>query len=154
MIASMRKYDCALGGGPSRYASSAYCCPQCKIAQECLSVSAEKKLFDRWIPTRRTCWASLSASEYTATVRMPSLRAVLITRTAISPRFAMRILSKSGRRETDADSADVLSPCSPRVYLSEPATQKREGRLSHEKGTLWCVPLLPHSQTDGSKRGQ
>src|SRR4030095_9514886 len=35
--------------------------------------------------------ASLSASEYTATVRMPSFFAVLMTRQAISPRFALRI---------------------------------------------------------------
>src|SRR5690606_19638052 len=35
--------------------------------------------------------ASWSASEYTATVWMPILRAVLITRQAISPRFAIRI---------------------------------------------------------------
>src|ERR1035437_387486 len=35
--------------------------------------------------------ASRSASEYTATVRMPILRAVLMTRQAISPRFAISI---------------------------------------------------------------
>src|SRR5258705_8505419 len=35
--------------------------------------------------------ASRSASEYTATVLIPMLRAVLITRQAISPRFAIRI---------------------------------------------------------------
>jgi hypothetical protein len=38
-----------------------------------------------------TCIASLSASEYTATVLMPILRAVLMTRQAISPRLAIRI---------------------------------------------------------------
>src|SRR3954447_12488669 len=38
-----------------------------------------------------TCRAFLSASEYTATVAMPILRAVLMTRHAISPRLAMRI---------------------------------------------------------------
>jgi hypothetical protein len=36
--------------------------------------------------------ASLSASEYTATVLMPILRAVAMTRQAISPRLAIRIL--------------------------------------------------------------
>ena len=36
--------------------------------------------------------ASRSASEYTATVRMPILRAVLMTRLAISPRLAISIL--------------------------------------------------------------
>ena len=38
-----------------------------------------------------TCRAFLSASEYTATVWMPILRAVLMTRQAISPRLAIRI---------------------------------------------------------------
>jgi hypothetical protein len=38
-----------------------------------------------------TCIASLSASEYTATVLMPILRAVLMTRQAISPRLAISI---------------------------------------------------------------
>src|SRR3954469_25869695 len=39
-----------------------------------------------------TCFACASASEYTATVRMPSRRAVAATRQAISPRLAIRIL--------------------------------------------------------------
>src|SRR6266852_4282542 len=39
-----------------------------------------------------TCSAPRSASEYTATVRTPSRRAVRITRQAISPRLAIRIL--------------------------------------------------------------
>src|SRR6185503_19250825 len=39
-----------------------------------------------------TCRASQSASEYTATVRMPMPRAAVMTRQAISPRLAMRIL--------------------------------------------------------------
>ena len=34
----------------------------------------------------------MSASEYTATVEMPIARQVRITRSAISPRLAMRIL--------------------------------------------------------------
>src|SRR5882672_8111621 len=38
-----------------------------------------------------TCSASRSASEYTATVAMPIFFAVLMTRQAISPRFAIRI---------------------------------------------------------------
>src|SRR5258708_23179771 len=38
-----------------------------------------------------------SASEYTATVAMPMRRAVLATRTAISPRLAIRILASTGR---------------------------------------------------------
>ena len=36
----------------------------------------------------RACKAALSASLKTATVEMPSLRAVVMTRQAISPRFA------------------------------------------------------------------
>jgi hypothetical protein len=60
MIALPRKYDCALGAGPNKKASSA----------------------------KRTCGLSRSASEYTATVFMPISRAVRITRRAISPLFA------------------------------------------------------------------
>ena len=43
--------------------------------------------------TTLTCSAPASASEYTATVRMPRRLQVRATRTAISPRLAMRILS-------------------------------------------------------------
>src|SRR5205814_6677121 len=39
---------------------------------------------------RRTCIASLSAVEYTATASTPSSCSARITRTAISPRFATR----------------------------------------------------------------
>src|SRR6266571_6997984 len=38
-----------------------------------------------------------SACEYTATVAMPMRRAVLVTRQAISPRLAIRILANTGR---------------------------------------------------------
>src|SRR2546430_13789975 len=41
---------------------------------------------------RRTCSDPRSASEYTAAVLTPSSRQARITRTAISPRLAMRIL--------------------------------------------------------------
>ena len=60
MTLSMSRYDCAACAGPRRTATSA----------------------------SRTCRASTSASEYTATERMPSWRNVRITRHAISPRFA------------------------------------------------------------------
>jgi hypothetical protein len=40
----------------------------------------------------RTCRAAASASLYTATLPMPRRRSVRITRTAISPRFAIRTL--------------------------------------------------------------
>jgi hypothetical protein len=44
----------------------------------------------------RTCIASASAVECTATVAMPISRAARITRSAISPRLAIRILSNIG----------------------------------------------------------
>src|SRR5690606_21355765 len=44
----------------------------------------------------RTCMASASAVECTATVAMPISRQARITRSAISPRLAMRILSNIG----------------------------------------------------------
>src|SRR3989475_3776955 len=55
-------------------------------------------------------WRALrSASEYTATVRTPSLRAVRITRHAISPRLAIRILPNTS----------VFSPPPGRLALLE-----------------------------------
>src|SRR5215208_3801184 len=46
---------------------------------------------------KRTCRDSASAVEWTATVPMPSSRQARITRSAISPRFAMRtFLNMSG----------------------------------------------------------
>src|SRR5215208_6559136 len=46
---------------------------------------------------KRTCSDSASAVEWTATVAMPSSRQARITRSAISPRFAMRtFLNMSG----------------------------------------------------------
>src|SRR6516165_4831778 len=64
MIVSTFRYESRAGGAPSRTASSQ---------------SATWRL-------------PASASEYTATVRTPSRRAVIATRHAISPRFAIRIL--------------------------------------------------------------
>src|SRR5512133_2213687 len=48
------------------------------------------------VSAMRTCSAPRSASEYTATVRRPSRRAVRMTRQAISPRLAIRMLSSMG----------------------------------------------------------
>src|ERR687896_2389700 len=62
-MASTFRYDCVAGGGPIRNARSAI----------------------------STWSASRSASEYTATVGMSSSRHVRITRTAISPRLAIRM---------------------------------------------------------------
>src|SRR4029077_13077990 len=53
--------------------------------------------------------ASRSASEYTATVAMPSRRAVLMTRQAISPRFAIRIFL-SMRYDRSERNVAVLAP--------------------------------------------
>src|SRR5690606_22963482 len=67
-ITSARRYDSRAGAGPSRQASS-----------------------------QAATWRALaSASEYTATVRMPSRRAVAATRHAISPRLAIRSLLNIG----------------------------------------------------------
>ena len=45
---------------------------------------------------KRTCSDSRSASEYTATVCTPSSRHARITRSAISPRLAMRTFLNTG----------------------------------------------------------
>src|SRR3954464_15311341 len=50
---------------------------------------------------RRTCIASASAVEWTATVAMPSSLAARRMRSAISPRLAIRILSNMRRRSLD-----------------------------------------------------
>src|SRR5690554_2956142 len=47
---------------------------------------------------KRTCSESRSASLYTATVRMPISRQARITRSATSPRFAIRIFLNMGLR--------------------------------------------------------
>src|SRR5580658_4520427 len=51
----------------------------------------------------RTCMASASAVECTATVGMPSSLHARKTRSAISPRFAMRILSNIGPLEARSE---------------------------------------------------
>src|SRR5690606_12496875 len=72
-------------------------------------VSARIRLARRWglregagpgrqASSQAATWRALaSASEYTATVRMPSRRAVAATRHAISPRLAIRSLLNIGR---------------------------------------------------------
>src|SRR5258708_30494596 len=57
--------------------------------------------------------ASRSASEYTATERMPMARAAAMTRQAISPRLAMRILRNTlllPSRRFDAHRLEILHP--------------------------------------------
>src|SRR3984893_15990502 len=59
----------------------------------------------------RTCSASASASEYTATVAIPICRAVRMMRQATSPRLAVRILRNMGlkpRQETKLSQRDVV----------------------------------------------
>ena len=70
--ALITRYDSRAGAGPIRTASSA----------------------------NRTNGASASASEYAATVASPIARHVRITRSAISPRFAIKTLSKPAMRAT------------------------------------------------------
>src|SRR5947209_4882300 len=65
-IFPMLRYDSRAAAGPIAYASSAM----------------------------RTCKESRSTSEYTATDAMPNSRQARITRTAISPRLAIRIFLK------------------------------------------------------------
>src|SRR5574341_1499640 len=57
----------------------------------------------------RTCMASASAVECTATVAMPSSLQARSTRSAISPRLAIRILSNIAPRLTLLDHRQRLS---------------------------------------------
>src|SRR5216110_3568273 len=66
MMRGIFRYESRLGGGPMHTSSSA----------------------------KRTWSDSRSASEYTSTVWMPSSRQARMIRSAISPRLAIRILSK------------------------------------------------------------
>src|SRR5215212_4285970 len=68
MSRGMRRYDSRAGAGPMQTSSSA----------------------------KRTCSDSRSASEYTATVCTPSSRHARMTRSAISPRLAMRTFLNTG----------------------------------------------------------
>src|SRR4051812_5922967 len=79
MIRSATRYDSRLGAGPMKTASSA----------------------------SSTWSASRSASEYTATVAMPIRFAVLMTRQAISPRFAINIFLNIARSQRNVP---VLAP--------------------------------------------
>src|SRR4029453_15210334 len=57
---------------------------------------------------RRTCMASASAVECTATVEMPSSLHARRTRSAISPGLAIRILSNDHERGAELDRLAVL----------------------------------------------
>src|SRR5436189_1863077 len=83
MMAGMFRYDSMLRGGPMHTASSA----------------------------KRTCRLWASASEYTATVLTPSSLAAQMTRSAISPRLAIRIFLNmprgAGPRSSSAVAPDA-----------------------------------------------
>src|SRR4051812_3894973 len=81
-----------------------------------------------------TCGARASASEYTATVAIPIARAVRITRQAISPRLAMRILENklvSARRpvERHGRTGGVLAPVHLRVFTG-PVRRHIDGQVA------------------------
>src|ERR671933_1094034 len=77
----------------------------------------------------RTCSDSRSASEYTATVSMPSSRQARMTRSAISPRLAMRTLRNIARY--DAARARALT-----VLEARPARVARRGHALHAQREL------------------
>src|ERR1700731_2707061 len=72
---------------------------------------------------RRTCMASSSAVEWTATVRMPSSLQARSTRSAISPRLAIRILSNIGPLLDDHHRLAVLD----RLAVSDQNLNHRAG---------------------------
>src|SRR5258706_13890294 len=82
MILSIARYESRDAAGPMHSASSA----------------------------KRTCRASRSASEYTATVAIPIARAVRMMRQAISPRLAIRIFLNIGAFDRLERDVAVLAP--------------------------------------------
>src|SRR3954463_5931765 len=83
----------------------------------------------------RTCIASRSSSEYTATVVMPSSRHVRMTRTAISPRLAIRTLVNMDPLRSRSGCPGVGSPyptaMARGVDTSDDAAQGPRWRVSH-----------------------
>src|SRR6478672_5960901 len=83
MIRGILRYESRAGAGPMQTSSSA----------------------------KRTCSDSRSASEYTATVSTPSSRQARMTRSAISPRLAIRTflnMERSGARRRAVSDEDFL----------------------------------------------
>ena len=76
----------------------------------------------RLVAERHVAWLPASASEYTATVRMPRRRAVVATRQAISPRLAIRILSNMS-----PPSRSVALDCAQWRSVALSSTQLRAG---------------------------
>ncbi len=92
---------------------------------------------------RRTCRALRSASEYTATVAMPRVRQVAITRQAISPRLAIRILSKGACVAAAIGSRWVIGSVSARRRSGGSSYEEKNG-LSASHLQLAQAGLLPH----------
>src|SRR5262245_61481958 len=86
-----------------------------------------------------TCGVSLSASEYTATVAIPSFSHVRMTRRAISPRLAMRTFLNMGRLVTRPPKGRQRPLATPRVPLGSPSNHAgKEDRARRDDGR----PLL------------
>src|SRR5438445_7954008 len=78
----------------------------------------------------RTCGQSASASEYTATARMPRVRQARMMRRAISPRLAIRTLDSKGsggRGRLHGD--DVEHRRAPAALGEHPARRERDGAV-------------------------
>src|SRR5687767_15434742 len=86
---------------------------------------------------RRTCMASASATEWTATVRMPISRQARWMRSAISPRLAIRIFSNIScdalgddhQRLTELNRLTILNQ-----YLRDRPRMGRGDRIHHLHG--------------------
>src|SRR6185503_17175422 len=86
---------------------------------------------------RRTCMASASATEWTATVRMPISRQARWMRSAISPRLAIRIFSNIScdalgddhQRLAELDRLTVLDQ-----DLRDRPSMRRRDRIHHLHG--------------------
>src|SRR6056297_1035115 len=84
----------------------------------------------------RTCIASASAVEWTATERMPISRAARITRSAISPRLATRILSNMRASLDDHQRRAVFDR---RAVLDENAADSARARRRDVVHRLHCL---------------
>ncbi len=93
----------------------------------------------------RTCSALRSASENTATVAMPSSRHARITRTAISPRFAIRIFENTSPPTPSPACGQARGSTSPRPLsyraIADCADRSGAGVRSHPEHSE--LPLFP-----------
>src|SRR5947207_36679 len=79
---------------------------------------------------RRTCMASASAVECTATVEMPSSLHARSTRSAISPRLAIRILSNMLSLRAHAANGGGVSSLAAQALLDDDQRFAKLHRLS------------------------